>query len=66
MRRDAEHPLGFEVQIAGGDVRAFGRTVELPICGPGEFEVLYSDADVRVFLSAGGIAIQRPSDWKRV
>ena len=66
LRRDAEHPLGFEVQIAGGDVRAFGRTVELPICGPGEFEVLYSDADVRVFRSAGGIAIQRPSDWKRV
>ena len=65
LRRDAEHPLGFEVQIAGGAVSAFGRTVALPICGPGEFEILYSDADVRVFRSSGGIAIQRPSDWKR-
>lgn len=64
LGQDAKHPLGFEVQIAGGDVRAFGRTVELPICGPGKFEVLYSDADIRVFRSAGGIAIQRPSDWK--
>ena len=65
LSRDARHPLGFEVQIAGGAVSAFGRTVALPICGPGEFEILYSDADVRVFRSSGGIAIQRPSDWKR-
>lgn len=65
LSQDARHPLGFEVQIAGGDVSAFGRTLSLPICGPGEFEVLYSDENVRVFKSAGGIAVQRPSDWRR-
>ena len=65
LSRDARHPLGFEVQIAGGAVSAFGRTVALPICGPGEFEILYSDENIRVFRSSGGIAIQRPSDWKR-
>ena len=65
LSRDARHPLGFEVQIAGGAVSAFGRTVALPICGPGEFEILYSDENIRVFRSSGGIAIQRPSDWIR-
>ena len=64
----AAYPLGFDVQIAGGDVRLGGRggrRWELPICGPGEFNVLYGDSRVRVFRSSGGVAVQVPSDWKR-
>ena len=62
---DATYPLGFDVQISGGDLRAFGKRWELPICGPGEFEVLYGDERVRVFRSSGGVAVQVPSDWER-
>lgn len=61
----AAYPLAFDVQIAGGDVRLAGRRWELPIRGPGEFEVLYGDASVRVFRSSGGLAVQVPSDWTR-
>mmetsp|Transcript_32639 Transcript_32639/g.82254 ORF Transcript_32639/g.82254 Transcript_32639/m.82254 type:complete len:143 (+) Transcript_32639:303-731(+) len=62
----ASFPLAFSVQIAGGDIRLpGGRRLKLPISGPGEFEVLYGDAAVRVFRSSGGVAVQIPSDWQR-
>ena len=65
LAQGASYPLGFDVQIAGGDIRVAGRRWKLPICGPGEFEVLYGDESVRVFRSSGGIAVQVPSDWKK-
>ena len=67
IARNARYPVGFEVQIAGGDLRLrlLDKRWELPISGPGEFEVLYGDAAVRVFRSSGGVAVQVPSDWKR-
>lgn len=60
---DAVYPVRFDVQIAGGAVTVAGRRWDLPICGPGEFEVLYGDERVRVFRSSGGVAVQVPSDW---
>jgi len=65
VARDARYPIGFDVRIERGDVRAFGRRWALPIRGPGEFQMLYGDADVRVFRSSGGVAVQVPSDWQR-
>jgi hypothetical protein len=62
---DARYPIGFDVRIERGDVRAFGRRWALPIRGPGEFQMLYGDANVRVFRSSGGVAVQVPSDWQR-
>ena len=62
---DARHPIGFDVQIERGDALAFGRRWTLPIEGPGEFQMLYGDANVRVFRSSGGVAVQVPSDWQR-
>ena len=60
----ARCPLPFDVRIARGDARLFdGAPVDLPIRGPGAFEVLYGDERVRVFRSSGGIAVQVPSDW---
>jgi len=65
LAKDARYPLGFEVLIAGGDVffSASGKRRHLPIRGPGAFEVLFGDENVRVFKSSGGIAVQIPSDW---
>ena len=60
---DAVYPVRFDVQISGGAVTVAGRRLNLPICGPGEFEVLYGDGRVRVFRSSGGVAVQVPSDW---
>ena len=60
---DAVYPVRFDVQISGGAVTVAGRRLNLPICGPGEFEVLYGDERVRVFRSSGGVAVQVPSDW---
>ena len=59
---DAVYPVRFDVQISGGAVTVAGRRLNLPICGPGEFEVLYGDERVRVFRSSGGAAVQVPSD----
>jgi hypothetical protein len=63
IRADARYPIAFDVQIDGGDARVAGKRFDLPICGPGEFEVLYGDECVRVFRSSGGVAVQVPSDW---
>ena len=64
LREGARYPVGFDVQISGGDLQLGSRRWELPICGPGNFECLYGGEGVRVFRSSGGIAVQVPSDWR--
>jgi len=67
IAKGSEHPLGFDVQIFGGGATLRnGKKINLPICGPGAFQVLYSDKNVRIFKSSGGLAVQVPSAWKQV
>ncbi|XRA99467.1 hypothetical protein NFJ02_07g131670 [Pycnococcus provasolii] len=58
-------PCAFDVSIVEG-MLTFGDNAkfDLPISGPGEFEVLYANDKVRIFRSSGGIAVQVPSDFE--
>ena len=58
------YPVAFDVQILQGALQTGGRQIALPIKGPGYFECLYGDAQVRVFRSKSGLAVQIPSDWE--
>jgi hypothetical protein len=55
--------VAFDVSIEAGALAVGQRSYGLPISGPGRFEVLYGDAQLRVFRSAGGVAVQVPSDF---
>lgn len=48
--------------IQAGKLRAFGTELPLPIAGQGEFEVLYCDGSIRIFRSAGSLAVQVRAD----
>lgn len=56
-------PVAFDVSIEEGACLLGTRRFDLPISGPGRFEILYGDDSVRVFRSSGGVAVQVPSDW---
>eukprot|EP00854_Cymbomonas_tetramitiformis_P002790 gene2790-3582_t len=51
-------PVAFDVAITRGAIIVGTRQFDLPISGPGFFEILYGDASVRVFRSSGGLAVQ--------
>eukprot|EP00873_Tetraselmis_striata_P022261 jgi/Tetstr1/442525/TSEL_030623.t1 len=57
-------PVPYQVAIEEGSLMVGERSWELPISGPGRFEVLYGDAKLRIFRSAGGLAVQVPSDFE--
>mmetsp|Transcript_27374 Transcript_27374/g.33254 ORF Transcript_27374/g.33254 Transcript_27374/m.33254 type:complete len:238 (-) Transcript_27374:11-724(-) len=61
---ERRYPAAFDVRIRSGKINIFGKALQLPISGPGYFEVLYGDASVRIFKSSGGVAVQVPSNWK--
>jgi hypothetical protein len=53
--KDNALPKEVDVEITGGEVRAWGGTVPLPIRGTGKFWIEYlDDAGIRVFRSTGG------------
>ena len=60
-------PVAYDVSISRGAIRFGTQSFDIPISGPGQFEVLYADrnAGVRVFRSSGGIAVQVPSDFEK-
>lgn len=52
-------PVAVRANIQGGELHVHASVIPLPfIRGQGRFEVLYLDADVRVFRSQGGTAVQ--------
>jgi len=55
----AAMPKAVKVSIDRGSLGLWGREVALPISGQGSFEVVYQDADLRVFRSGlGTLSVQ--------
>jgi hypothetical protein len=59
-------PVLIRAEIEGGELRAFGRTLPLPIRGSGYVSVAYLDDCVRVLQDRrGGVAVQMREDRLR-
>lgn len=59
-------PVLVRAEIEGGKLRAFGRTLPLPIRGSGYVSVAYLDDCVRVLQDRrGGVAVQMREDRLR-
>lgn len=56
--KGAQLPLAVRADIERGSLNAFGASLPLPIRGSGMFEVLFSDAQLRVFKSGKSYAVQ--------
>lgn len=58
----ASQPACYTATISSGEIQLGSLRLALPIAGEGEFEVIYSDSQLRVFRSTSGSVVQVRED----